>query len=149
MFDVPIEARYVRLEPQTWKHAIALQFELFGCDFGSNIVVTFKPTRPTRPTTDLCNDQMGLESGSIVDQQISFSSVNGSHSHVRLGSDGAWIPQISSRKEYVLIDLLEPRNISGVVTQGKAGGGAWVESYAGNFFFVQGRAVFITVDLFL
>lgn len=77
---------------------------------------------------------MGLESGVIADQQISFSSVNGSSRHVRLGSNDAWIPQISSRKEYVLIDLLEPRNVSGIVTQGKAGGGAWVESYAGNFF---------------
>lgn len=74
---------------------------------------------------------MGFENGVIDDQQITLSSVNGSFSHPRLGSESAWMPAISSRKEHITIDFLEPRNLSGIVTQGHADGHAWVESYAG------------------
>ena len=31
-FDWPIAARFVRLNPQSWLHHIALRWELYGCD---------------------------------------------------------------------------------------------------------------------
>ena len=129
MFNAPIEARYVRLEPQTWKHAITLRFELFGCNAtGDNVILSTTPA----PLDSVCNDQMGLENGMIQDAQISLTSFDGSADHVRLGSDSGWMPSIYSHKEHVKIDFLEPRNLSGLITQGHADGRGWIESYAGN-----------------
>lgn len=131
LFHSPIEARYIRLEPQTWKHAIALRLELFGCNVtGDDVLPEPQPT----PVDDVCNDQMGLENGVIDDLQITLSSINGSSNQVRLGSESAWIPAIFSHKEHVKLDFLEPRNLSGIITQGHADGSAWVESYAGDSF---------------
>lgn len=31
ILPVPFEARYVRVNPQTWQNGIAMQFEVFGC----------------------------------------------------------------------------------------------------------------------
>ena len=31
-FDWPIEARFVRLNPQSWAHSISLRWEIYGCD---------------------------------------------------------------------------------------------------------------------
>ena len=137
VLPVPIDARYIRIEPQTWKHAIAMRFELFGCDtIGENVVHATTPS----PSGDICGDQMGIENGVIDDHQITMSSVHGQSSHVRLGSESAWVPATHSRKESVKVDFLETRNLSGIITQGHADGHAWVESFAGipsrsNFFF--------------
>ena len=129
MFEHSVEARYIRFEPQTWKHAIALKFDLFTCE----IIVTTPPSGLGTSTTlapfDICRDQMGIENGQIHDQHITYSSVDGHYNDVRLGSEKAWKPRINSRKEFVRVDLLEPRNLSGIVTQGLANGEAWVESY--------------------
>lgn len=127
LFYAPVEARYIRLEPQTWKHAIALRFELLGCNVTGDLLPAPEPT----PIDDVCNDQMGLENGVLDDQQISLSSVNGHFNQIRLGSDSAWVPTIHSRKEHIKIDFLEPRNLSGIISQGHANGLSWVESYAG------------------
>lgn len=127
MFYAPIEARYIRLEPQTWKHAISLRFELFGCNVTSEALLS----QELISMDEVCNDQMGLENGVLDDLQISLSSVNGHFNQVRLGSDSAWVPTIHSRKEHVKLDFLEPRNLSGIITQGHANGLSWIESYAG------------------
>lgn len=145
MFDGPIEARYVRLEPQTWKHAIALRFDLLACNTSSDYIQL--ATTPT-PLEDVCNDQMGFENGMIDDQQITLSSVNGSFNHARLGSESAWMPAMDSRKEHVITDFLEPRNLSGIVTQGHADGHAWVESYAGIVYQLPWLNYSLTICLF-
>ena len=77
MFEQIIEARYIRFEPQTWKHAIALKFDLFSCDI---VISTPRPgLKTTTPRAlvpvDECRDQMGLENNEIKDHQITFSSV--------------------------------------------------------------------------
>ena len=130
MFYAPIEARYIRLEPQTWKHAISLRFELFGCNVTSEALLS----QELISMDEVCNDQRGLENGVLDDLQISLSSVNGHFNQVRLGSDSAWVPTIHSRKEHVKLDFLEPRNLSGIITQGHANGLSWIESYAGILF---------------
>ena len=46
---------------------------------------------------------------------------------------GAWIPKVSSASEYLQIDLLEIRNISSILTQGRDASGCgcseWVSEY--------------------
>ena len=152
IFSKPIEAQYIRLEPQTWKHAIALQFDVLGCREVSDLIATeptiglttttaptittttLPATTATRTTTyapipvDVCTDQMGFENGLVTDGQITFSSWR--VREIRLGSPSSWIASHKSRKEYVRINLLEVRNVSGVVTQGNHDEDMWIESYS-------------------
>ena len=126
IFYNPVEARFIRLEPQTWKQRIALQFDVLGCG------QTSTPAPPTVPVPTVpvptCADQMGMENGLISDQQISVSS--GSRDGIRLGSTESWIPVLNSRREHVRVDFLEPRNLSGIVTQGHGHRQMWVEAYS-------------------
>ena len=124
LFEVPVEGRYVRMEPQTWKHSIAMRFDLLSCAMTTTAI----STTTAKPTTvvEQCKDQMGMEDGRIGDGQIDFSSVDGQFGlrHVRLNlrQSGAqktgWRPSISSRQEFVRIDLIEPRHLFGLITQG-------------------------------
>ena len=95
IFYNPVEARFIRLEPQTWKQRIALQFDVLGCG------QTSAPAPPTVPVPTVpvptCADQMGMENGLISDEQISVSS--GSRDGIRLGSTESWIPALNSRRE--------------------------------------------------
>ena len=69
-----------------------------------------------------------MENGLISDEQISVSS--GSRDGIRLGSTESWIPALNSRREHVRLDFLEPRNLSGIVTQGHGHRQMWVEAYS-------------------
>ena len=131
-----VEARFVRLEPQTWKHGIAMQFDVFGCD-------QLQPASPPAlirttpaPAVDTCADQMGMENGLLTDRQVTATSIRSgpaaAHGHggaPRLGGRTSWRPSLNSRKEHVTVDFLEPRNLSGVVTQGHADLDMWIESF--------------------
>lgn len=80
-----------------------------------------------------CTDEMGMENGLITDEQITLSDfgVGRGVKEVRLNRGGVstgWKPSRSSRQEWVKIDLLEPRNLTGIIVQG-GGGEEWVESF--------------------
>ncbi|XP_050388408.1 lactadherin [Patella vulgata] len=42
---------------------------------------------------------------------------------------GAWIPRFKDDQQWIQIDLLHPKNITGIVTQGRPGHNQWVKSY--------------------
>lgn len=44
IFPIPIEARYIRFNPQTWRRAIAMRVGIIGC--GEATTVTIPPTVP-------------------------------------------------------------------------------------------------------
>lgn len=44
IFDKPIEAKIIRINPQTWNNAISLRVELIGC--GESKTTTVMPTTP-------------------------------------------------------------------------------------------------------
>ncbi|XP_066287775.1 uncharacterized protein [Branchiostoma lanceolatum] len=68
-----------------------------------------------------CSSPLGMESGDIEDSQLSASSShkNGwSPQEARLNHDRAWRPSKDSTSEWLQIDLLERKAITGIQTQG-------------------------------
>nr|CAD7397465.1 unnamed protein product [Timema cristinae] len=107
------------------------------------VIVTVRPTAVVITTTmpAVCVDNMGLEDGMLRDEQISVSSVLNDDrikygpSRARLNSEEeeglgkGWIPSSNSYDEWIQFDFLEPRNLTGVTTQGGNHGNSWVEAY--------------------
>nr|CAD7570854.1 unnamed protein product [Timema californicum] len=107
------------------------------------VIVTVRPTAVVVTTTmpAVCVDDMGLEGGMLSDEQISVSSVLNDDvikygpSRARLNSEEeeglgkGWVPSSNSHDEWIQFDFLEPRNLTGVTTQGGNHGNSWVEAY--------------------
>lgn len=76
----------------------------------------------------VCDDEMGYNSHSLSDQQISVSSsFNQTLPNFRLSSSKVWRPAIDMPDQYVQFDFLESRNITGVETKG--GNNTWTTAY--------------------
>ncbi|XP_030749920.1 hemocytin [Sitophilus oryzae] len=131
IFNKPFEASIVRIKPQTWNNGISLRVEIIGCSelistTVSEVFVTLPPDHPS-----LCDDEMGLSNGSLVNQQIKVSSELSSQfskKYIRLNNLNFWQPLSDSPTEWVQFDFLEPRDITGVVTKGGSDG--WVTAYS-------------------
>ncbi|KAK3857259.1 hypothetical protein Pcinc_036476, partial [Petrolisthes cinctipes] len=136
MFPRPVELRYMRLRPSRWQRAIALRFDVIGCSLPTTAPV-WTPEPPK------CVEKMGVENGQLSDLQIIVSSVHNDQEdfygkqNIRLNTEpssylsaGAWVAKLKP-DQFVRFDLVEPRVLSGVVTQGRGGGGAeqWVETF--------------------
>ncbi|XP_078601163.1 uncharacterized protein LOC144876110 [Branchiostoma floridae x Branchiostoma japonicum] len=68
-----------------------------------------------------CSSALGMDSGAIADNQLSESSSYSSNwraKEARLNKNRAWFPNTNSRTEWLQIDLLEKKVISGIQTQG-------------------------------
>ncbi|CAL8264274.1 unnamed protein product [Lota lota] len=106
----PIVARYVRIQPIGVVRNPALRLELLGCDLNS------------------CSMPLGLERLELIpDSSFSSSSVwsswrqTWSASLARLhqvGSANAWRPKNNNPHEWLQVDLLKVKRITGLVTQG-------------------------------
>ncbi|CAL8357120.1 unnamed protein product [Merluccius merluccius] len=105
----PILARYVRITPLSLVKHPALRLELLGCDLNS------------------CSMPLGLERKTIPDDSFDASSVRSSWirawspSLARLhqeGSVNAWRPNNNNPHEWLQVDLLKLKRITGLVTQG-------------------------------
>ncbi|XP_061756103.1 coagulation factor VIII [Nerophis ophidion] len=107
LFNPPIVARYIRIHPKHFMLRPALRMELLGCDLNS------------------CSYPLGLSSGRITDIRASThrSSLLRSWkpSLARLHQKGivnAWRPKSNNPGEWLLVDLMAVKRITGVVTQG-------------------------------
>lgn len=125
MFDQPIEAKAVRISPQSWHDTIALQLELIGC---AQMKTTASAKMLAKP---MCEDSMGVEDEELdIDTQVLVSSERSSErskNDLPMNSDSAWQPLIDSPAEWVQFDFLEPRNVTGIDTKGGPNG--WVSAY--------------------
>ncbi|KAJ9590323.1 hypothetical protein L9F63_027838, partial [Diploptera punctata] len=141
-FHKPVEARYMKWIPLTWHKHIAMKVELIGCkeipttyEFTTTSVTPFF-TQTTQ--LEICQDAMGLQTGILSDQQISASSVlnNDIHkfgpSQARLNNAGSWVPKPTTfgTTEWIQFDFLEPRNLTGVITQGDVNLDSWIIKFA-------------------
>lgn len=101
VFYKPVEAKFVRIYPLSWEQSIALRVELLGCTRDpTKHLITFPPIGPSTPiyifpstpstvniptlevtplpsftispVTPLCDDPLGVESGQISPNQITF-----------------------------------------------------------------------------
>ncbi|XP_076877600.1 milk fat globule EGF and factor V/VIII domain containing b [Brachyhypopomus gauderio] len=112
VFDPPIIAQYIRILPVVCRSACTLRMELVGCELNG------------------CSEPLGFKSRLVSDSQLSASSSFRTwgieaftwHPHYarldKQGKTNAWTAGTNSRAEWLQVDLLSPKRISGIVTQG-------------------------------
>ncbi|XP_042313402.1 coagulation factor V [Sceloporus undulatus] len=107
--DPPIVASYVRIYPNKFYNRPTLRMELFGCE------------------TEDCSMALGMENGAIENAQITASSYKKTWwsswepSLARLnlkGRTNAWQAKSNNNQQWLQIDLLQPKKITGIITQG-------------------------------
>ncbi|KAE8622959.1 hypothetical protein XENTR_v10005442 [Xenopus tropicalis] len=107
--DPPISAQYIRVYPTKYYNRPTLRMELFGCE----ILGCFMP--------------LGMENGIIKDEQITASSYKSSWysswvpSLARLnkvGKSNAWQAKSNNNQQWLQIDFLMTKRITGITTQG-------------------------------
>ncbi|XP_030064798.1 coagulation factor VIII [Microcaecilia unicolor] len=108
-FSPPIIARYIRLHPTHYNIRTTLRMELLGCDLNS------------------CSMPLGMESKHIQNHQITASSYmdkvlsSWEPSLARINLQGrinAWRPKVSSNKEWLQVNFLKRKKVTGIITQG-------------------------------
>ncbi|XP_043830682.1 coagulation factor VIII [Dromiciops gliroides] len=109
VFDPPMVAQYIRLQPSHFSVRSTLRMELLGCELNS------------------CSLPLGMENRSISDAQVTASSHKASvfatwaPSQARLNLEGrtnAWRPQENGQKEWLQVDFQKVMKVTGVITQG-------------------------------
>ncbi|XP_078088755.1 coagulation factor V [Mustelus asterias] len=125
-FDPPIIARYLKLYPVSFKVRPTLRMELYGCEI------------------DFCSQPLGMENGTITDDQITASSFISSWwgswkpSLARLDREGrinAWKANKQDTDPWLQVSFQKKMNISGIITQGAKSltTTMFVQSYAVHF----------------
>ncbi|XP_051513639.1 coagulation factor VIII-like [Myxocyprinus asiaticus] len=108
-FSPPIMGRYIRINPLTFQKQPTLRIELLGCDLNS------------------CSMPLGMQRGSIPRTSISASSfqdkwlLSWSPDLARLHQEGranAWRPKTNNPHEWLQVDFMYMKRVTGVVTQG-------------------------------
>lgn len=105
----PTLTRYIRIRPMSWEQGICLRFEVYGC----------------RTSDYPCSSMLGMVSGQISDSQISASSYAdrgwvAENARLLTGRSG-WTGQQTKqpfRNEWIQVDLLQEKLVSGVLIQG-------------------------------
>ncbi|XP_073676198.1 coagulation factor VIII-like [Garra rufa] len=109
LFSPPIMGRYIRIHPLTFQKQPTLRIELLGCDLNS------------------CSMPLGMERRLIPSSSISASSflnkwlLSWSPDLARLHQEGranAWRPKTNNPHEWLQVDFLSVKRVTGVVTQG-------------------------------
>uniref|UniRef100_A0A671RSP7 Coagulation factor VIII-like n=1 Tax=Sinocyclocheilus anshuiensis TaxID=1608454 RepID=A0A671RSP7_9TELE len=109
LFSPPIVGRYIRIHPLTFQKQPTLRIELLGCDLNS------------------CSMPLGMERRLIPSSSISASSflnkwlLSWSPDLARLHQEGranAWRPKTNNPHEWLQVDFLSVKRVTGVVTQG-------------------------------
>ncbi|XP_061484280.1 coagulation factor V [Rhineura floridana] len=107
--DPPIVARYIRVYPTKFYNRPTLRMELLGC------------------LTEDCFTPLGMESGTIKNAQITASSYKKTWWNswepflARLnlkGRTNAWQAKSNNNHQWLQIDLLQTKKITGIITQG-------------------------------
>uniref|UniRef100_A0A673K2E5 Coagulation factor VIII-like n=1 Tax=Sinocyclocheilus rhinocerous TaxID=307959 RepID=A0A673K2E5_9TELE len=109
LFSPPVVGRYIRIHPLTFQKKPTLRIELLGCDLNS------------------CSMPLGMERRLIPSSSISASSflnkwlLSWSPDLARLHQEGranAWRPKTNNPHEWLQVDFLSMKRVTGVVTQG-------------------------------
>ncbi|CAL1296415.1 unnamed protein product [Larinioides sclopetarius] len=146
VFKRPFEARFVRLQPLSWETKISLRLELLGCSEALTPPTPFEEEEareekiPFWPTTTItpappkeCLEPIGLETGALLDSQLSASSCFSSAftpENARLGSDSVWAAADLDENQYLQVDFLDEANVTGIITKGREDIPQWVTAYS-------------------
>ncbi|XP_072025092.1 uncharacterized protein [Amphiura filiformis] len=115
LFHSLVEAQYVRIIPVEWNSHISLRLEILGCQL------------PVLP----CNDNLGIENGTIADSQITaLSSEDNVYPYqARLNSPKTWTAGVNDQNQWLQIDLYRSTPVTGVILQGNPNADQWVTRY--------------------
>ncbi|GFY77264.1 hemocytin, partial [Trichonephila inaurata madagascariensis] len=136
IFQNPFEARFVRIQPITYYREIALRMDFLGCGEGITTTPVYTTLGPK------CIEEMGLARGMIKDEQITTSSSRYSNSdgrYIRLNTpqtdehSGGWVAQDLDENQFVQIDLIQPRVLTGVKLQGRNEVPQWVTAFTVSY----------------
>ncbi|XP_072369925.1 coagulation factor V [Scyliorhinus torazame] len=127
-FNPPIITRYLKLYPVSFKVRPTLRMELYGCEI------------------DFCSQPLGMENGTITDDQITASSFVSSWwgswkpSLARLDREGrinAWKSKKQNTDQWLQVNFLKKKKITGIITQGARSltTTMFVQSYAVHYSF--------------
>jgi len=123
--EAPIQARFIRLEPQNWHGHISIRMELYGCSFKS-----------------VCASPMGMENKMIPGYAITASSEwarNHGPTNARLyhlaggGKTGAWSSRTNDKSQWIQVDLGVVKRVTQVASQGRSDAAQWVTRYKMSF----------------
>ncbi|XP_078043521.1 hemolectin [Augochlora pura] len=134
-FDEPVEAKVVRINPLTWHNGITAKVELLGCQefalgttVGEQSVPVITEAFAEDTVKPACDEPMGLDNDLIfIDQVSASSSATDLLPNLKLTSPQVWHPKLDNPYQYVNIDFLEPRTLTGIITKG--GEGTWTTVY--------------------
>ncbi|XP_031561085.1 uncharacterized protein LOC116297077 [Actinia tenebrosa] len=168
---VPVKTRYVRILPQAWSRHISMRMELYGCAsvcdggckvldyldcrknkiFTGHLIRSFRILAPGLEDCQhkcyledkCCSGPLGMQDGTIQDNQISASSrlhsrcdpSNGRlYKTPRLYLDGGWCAKYNRIGEYMQIDLGTMKWVTKIATQGRnTASKQWVKEYTLSF----------------
>ncbi|XP_078620228.1 lactadherin-like [Branchiostoma floridae x Branchiostoma japonicum] len=119
----PIFARYILFNPRDYSAIPRMRVELFGCKEVPAEATLVSPTRdvPVTPTAPaVCPRPLGLEDGTIVDDQIrATTQVAGFDAFsARLNGPSAWTMGLVNTNQYLAVDFGRDVNVTGIQTQG-------------------------------
>ncbi|XP_041030979.1 milk fat globule EGF and factor V/VIII domain containing b isoform X1 [Carcharodon carcharias] len=131
LIDPPIIAQYIRLIPVVCQRACTLRMELIGCEL--NVYLN----------TTGCSEPLGMKSKFIRNNQITASSTykmwgidafTWAPCLARLDKQGktnAWTAELSNKSQWLQINLLISKRVTGIITQGAKDFGVaqYVESF--------------------
>ncbi|RMX52485.1 hypothetical protein pdam_00013777, partial [Pocillopora damicornis] len=133
----PIEARFVRIYPETWHGHISMRVELHGCEIRSG-----------------CNLPLGMENYHIPDSAIAASSwwdPNHGPNNARIyhmaggGRRGAWSAKTNDKGQWIQVNLRKAMKVTKIGMQGRQDYAQWVTKYRvaystdGQHFSVQNQ----------
>ncbi|KAI8516785.1 hypothetical protein Bbelb_053660 [Branchiostoma belcheri] len=172
LLDSPIDARYVRFLPQSWKTHMSMRVEVLGCSLNGTLplatihsgnwdIGTFGTSHRVKAEGSgadvrasqrgFCKYPLGMESGTIPDDSITASSFWGDNLETYRGrlngvtGGGAWAAETNTIGEWLQVDLGEKKRVTGTIIQGRNRDyPQWVTSYKLQYS-VDGRR-WVTCD---
>ncbi|XP_052092501.1 mucin-5AC-like [Mytilus californianus] len=150
--DNEIRTHFVRILPKEFYGGISLRFEVLSCRTPPKKTTSIEVTPHTGPTISgtlassgtgmqiiptarpLCYEPMGIENSlHVKDSQLTSSSSREKMTNAQYGrlqnAFGSWIPHPNDTKPWILVDMKQPKLISGIMTQGSAKEDKWVTKY--------------------
>ncbi|XP_019637275.1 PREDICTED: uncharacterized protein LOC109479727 [Branchiostoma belcheri] len=79
-----------------------------------------------------CRVKVGIESGFILDTQLSASSSYDNTTgpeNGRIGMPSAWVPNVQNKRQWFQVDFRKRRVLTGITTQGRGNFNQWVTRY--------------------
>ncbi len=112
-FDAPVDARYIRIYPQTWNNHMSMRTDIVAGKTRTDKTPTIVdvPYSGHKSTANWGDDAIGT-----------------SHGAGRLDSTRAWSSQVNAIGKWYQLSLNSPVNVSGVAMKGRPDHPQWVTS---------------------